>query len=96
MTCMTCSTTAQRWASWEDDPRQAIGREVEWERGGFYRARDDRGERLKDELIAIAELVGNHRAEFDAIVANRQQRREWVAKKELRQPKATPRGRGIL
>lgn len=43
LTCMTCSDAAGRWKSWEDDPRQAIEREITWEWGGGYRA----SERLK-------------------------------------------------
>lgn len=81
LTCMTCSDTARRWGAWEDDPRHALAREIEWERGGFYRPRTGRGERLKDELIAIAELIEAHREEFDALVNAREQRREWLEKK---------------
>ena len=81
MTCMTCSNTATRWATWEDDPRQALDREIQWERGGGYRARNDRGERLKDELMAIAVLVEAHREVFDEIVTSRERRREWLSKK---------------
>ena len=91
MTCMTCSDTAQRWASWEQDPRLAVGREINWETGGFYyRPRTDRGARLKDELLAIAELIENHREEFDALVENNQARREWIEKKAARRPVRRP------
>src|SRR5688572_10825124 len=68
LTCMTCGNTAGRWGSWEDDPRQALAREIAWERGDGYRARNDRGQRLKDELLSIAVLIENHREEFDAII----------------------------
>jgi hypothetical protein len=78
LVCMTCSQTAHRWASWDDDPRKAIGREVEWETS--YRA-SERGERLKDELLAIAALINAHRAEFDQILADADARRQWLAKK---------------
>ena len=81
LTCMTCSDTARRWKTWEEDPRQALEREINWERGGGYRERTDRGERLKDELIAIATLIETHSDEFDTIVTTREQRREWLGKK---------------
>lgn len=92
-TCMTCSDTCKRWASWEDDPRAAIGREVEWERGwSYYRARNDRGGRLKDELLAIAALIEAHREEFDERMDTIQRRRDWLEKKAeaARKPKAPP------
>jgi hypothetical protein len=76
-----------RWASWEQDPRLAVGREINWETGGhYYRPRTDRGARLKDELGAIAELVENHREEFDALIEKEQARREWNEKKAARRP----------
>jgi hypothetical protein len=31
LTCMTCMQTARRWSSWDEDPRQAMHREIEWE-----------------------------------------------------------------
>lgn len=72
VTCMTCATTVRNWATWDDDPRQAIGREVEWER------RDNRrGQQLKDELIAIAALIDAHRDEFDRLMSEQHGRREW-------------------
>ncbi len=96
MTCMTCSDTARRWGSWDEDPRQALAREIQWERGDYLRARSDRGERLKDDLLAIADLVEMHRAEFDAIVTVREQRREWLAKKASVQKRPKPREIGGL
>jgi hypothetical protein len=96
LTCMTCSDTARRWGRWDDDPRLALQREIEWERGGYYysRGRDDRGQRLKDELVAIASLIEAHRDEFDASITASEQRREWLEKKAAmeRKPKA-PRPR---
>ncbi|HET8636927.1 MAG TPA: hypothetical protein VFL96_08755 [Acidobacteriaceae bacterium] len=88
LTCMTCSQTAERWGSWEDDPRMALQREIEWERRGRW-ARDNRGERLKDELLAVAALIDARREEFDAHVSAIEQRREWLKKKEAlnRRPK---------
>ena len=73
-TCMTCAETATRWGTWEADPRKALEREIHWETGW---AREDRGIRLRDELLAIAELIENHRDEFDAHLALTEQRRSW-------------------
>jgi hypothetical protein len=67
--------------TWDHDPRHAMNRELLWEYGGGYRAREDRGERLKDELMAIAELVENHREEFEALVEKERARRDWLDKK---------------
>ena len=92
LTCMTCADTARRWARWSDDPRKAVGREVEWECGGSYWSRTDRGTRLRDELLAIADLVASHREEFDAHIALTQQRRAWNEKKAAatNKPKVAP------
>jgi hypothetical protein len=95
LTCMTCSDTARRWGTWDDDPRLAIHREIEWERGGYsYHARTDRGERLKTELLAIAALVETHRDEFIAFIEQREQQRAWLEKKEaaLRRRRPNPTG----
>lgn len=91
LTCMTCSDTARRWGTWDDDPRLAMHREVEWEGRGRW-SRDDRGQRLKDELIAIAALIEAHREEFDATIKANEQRREWLEKKAAleRRPKPVP------
>lgn len=78
LTCMTCATTAGRWGTWEDDPRRALEREIQWE--AAWR-RGDRGERLRDELLAIAALVEAHRDEFEAHVNETEQRRAWLEKK---------------
>lgn len=82
MTCMTCSDTAKRWGTWEDDPRKALEREIQWEAG--YR-RTGRGVRLRDELHAVAALIEAHREEFDALVSAAEQRREWLEKKAAKQ-----------
>jgi len=95
LTCMTCSDTAQRWGTWDDDPRLAMQREIEWERGSAYwRARTDRGQLLKDELQAIAGVIEAHREEFDAAIAAIIQRREWNEKKaalKQQKPAASPK-----
>lgn len=91
LTCMTCSATVRRWGTWEDDPRLAVGREIEWERGwAYYSTRADRGTRLRDELTAISALIDAHREEFDSAVRGIEQRREWVEKKaaHARKPRA--------
>lgn len=92
MTCMTCSDTARRWGTWDDDPRLALSREIEWERGGAYRARTARGQRLKDELTAIADLIEVHRDEFDAALAGIAGRRDWLEKKAALERRPKPNG----
>lgn len=90
LTCMTCSTTAQRWGSWADDPRAAMQREIEWEGTGRWSYQKGRGDRLKDELLAIAALIDAHRDEFDAHLTATEQRREWLKKKAAMESKAVP------
>src|SRR5690349_10474914 len=58
LTCMTCMNTAKRWGRWADDPRLALQREIEWE---VRWSREQRGQRLKDELLAMAALIEAHR-----------------------------------
>lgn len=79
MTCMTCSDTAQKYGTWDDDPRRAVQREIEWE--CRYRDSERRGVRMRDELLAVAELIEKHREDFDARVQAIGQRREWNEKK---------------
>jgi hypothetical protein len=96
MTCMTCAQTAGNYGTWEDDPRQALHREITWEHGGYWRARTDRGERLKDELLAIAALIAAHRDEFDAHIAETAGRRDWNEKKAaMARPKPAPARNGL-
>jgi hypothetical protein len=92
LTCMTCSNTAKRWKTWEDDPRQALQREIEWESG---RSRETRGERLKDELLAIASLIDAHRDEFEATISEAGKRREWLEKKAAMERKPKPAQRSL-
>ncbi len=88
MTCMTCSDTAGRWGTWDDDPRVAVQREIEWERGSAYwRARTDRGHLLRDELLSIAALIEAHRAEFEETIDTNTKRREWLEKKAAHEQK---------
>jgi hypothetical protein len=94
LTCMTCSDTAKRWGTWDDDPRKALEREIQWE---CQWRRDDRGVRLRDELLAIAALVDLHREEFDAHIAHTEQRRAWNEKKAAVSAKpVAPKIRGGL
>lgn len=81
MTCMTCANTASRWGAWDDDPRQALAREIQWENPYGYRSSNERGWRLYDELLAMASIISEHRAVFDAMVSEAQRRREWNEKK---------------
>lgn len=59
-TCITCWETASRWKPWDEDPVQAMGREC----GPWYR----NTAMLRDELLALAELVRAHPQEFRAIL----------------------------
>lgn len=78
LTCMTCSDTAGRWGTWEKDPRKALEREITWECGW---TRSDRGERLKDELQAIAALIAAHPDEFLQLLTGMDARRQWLERK---------------
>jgi len=46
LTCMTCSNTARRWTDWDEDPRQALEREIQWEGSGRW-AHNGRGMRYR-------------------------------------------------
>jgi hypothetical protein len=77
VTCMTCSQTSERYATWDEDPREAIEREVAWE----SKWRNPRGNQLRDELLAIEALIVAHPAEFNQAIADVQSRREWLERK---------------
>lgn len=95
LTCMTCVETATRWVTWDDDPRQALEREIQWEhRGQWSTGHDSRGKRLLFELRAIAELIGTHRAEFDELVTRLEGLEEWQTTKANRQEQRIRRPRG--
>lgn len=87
-TCMTCAQTAARWGTWDEDPRRSLDREIQWETA--WRS-EDRGVRLRDELIAIAELIANHRDEFDAAISISEQRRAWNQQKKTAAEKPKPK-----
>jgi hypothetical protein len=78
-TCMTCTQTARRWPTWDDDPRQAIDREVNWECAW---RNNGRGQQLKDELLAVAALITAHADEFRSLVTLIEQRRSWLERKK--------------
>jgi hypothetical protein len=80
-TCMTCSQTAERHPPWEEDPRLALKREIEWEAPGSRHGQDRNGVRLRDELLAMASIVSEHREAFLALVNESERRREWLEKK---------------
>lgn len=90
LTCMTCVETARRWGGWDKDPREAMEREITWEARGRY-SRDNDGPRtdLFYELLAIAELVEQHRAEFDETIARTKGLSAWAATKAEVQGKRT-------
>jgi hypothetical protein len=97
LTCMTCSSTASRWGTWEDDPRTALQREIAWEHNGpYWSPRNDRGQLLKDELLAIAALIEAHRQEFDDHIAKSEQQREWLEKKAALKARPTRSTRSLL
>ena len=79
LTCMTCSQTAERWETWEKDPRKALEREITWECAW----RSDRGQRLKDELLAVAALIAAHPDEFRMLLTDAEARRKWLERKTV-------------
>lgn len=64
LTCMTCMNTSRQWATWDEDPRKALGREIDWE----IRWMAKHGNRLRDEMRAIALLIKAHPEEFKELV----------------------------
>lgn len=93
LTCMTCANTAGRWGTWEDDPRRALEREINWECAW---RRTDRGTKLRDELEAIAALIESHRDEFLAHVESIEKRRAWSELKAARAKRKPVRDGSIL
>jgi hypothetical protein len=70
-TCMTCWETASRHSgTWETDPLGVMAREMTrsraWPAG--VRESDPAAVRVRDELLAIEELVSRHPEEFCAIL----------------------------
>lgn len=81
LTCMTCANTAERHRTWDEDPRLALRREIEWECPGYHYNPERNGSRLRDELQAIAALIAAHPEEFQSSVNAIEQRRAWLEKK---------------
>lgn len=77
LTCMTCMQTARRWRSWDDEPREALHREIEWE----GRWATNRGVQLRDELRAIARLIEAHHVEFLTYIRQEQGTVDFVSEK---------------
>jgi len=103
VTCMTCMTTAHRWPTWEEDPRLALQREIEWESvhwNAYHKQvveyAKDRERRLLDELLAVEALIAAHPEEFAKFIQDRDTKRQWLERKaKVSQPKAKPdRGGG--
>lgn len=78
-TCVTCFDTANRWATWEYDPLDAIERAVNSDRrdnsrGGYWRRNGltptdiAPNSPLRADLRAIAILIERHRDEFDRLL----------------------------
>lgn len=84
VTCMTCSDAAKRWPTWEEDPRKALEREIQWECGWRKLAE---GTRLRDELRALASLVAAHHDEYRALI----ERQAW---NEMKAARTAPQPRG--
>ncbi|MDE2096522.1 MAG: hypothetical protein KGL39_04690 [Patescibacteria group bacterium] len=81
LTCMTCADTCRRHTTWDEDPRRAVRREIDWECGGWYGNKDRNGQRLREELLAIAALIERHREEFEAEIEATRRKKEWNEKK---------------
>jgi hypothetical protein len=94
-TCMTCMDTNARYAHWADDPRQAMSREIAWEIC-WGREINDREQRLRDELFAIASLVEAHKDEFDHTLDMLKRRRDWLQRAEAQRRKPRSREPGGL
>lgn len=85
MTCMTCADTAKRWKTWEECPRGAVQREIEWEGIGYYRSfRTDRGTRMLDELRAIALLIERYPEDFARLLHDVRNTIDLKAEREKR------------
>jgi hypothetical protein len=75
VTCMTCSQTSERYATWDEDPREAIEREVNWE-SKWRRPRDTQ---LRDELLAIEAMIAADPETFKRAL-HEQRRGRWTLK----------------
>jgi hypothetical protein len=84
VTCMTCMATARRWPTWNEDPRLALSREIDWE-GPYWRVdgnvQDRNGHQLRDELLAIGDLISAHTEQFQQLLATIDARHRWLERK---------------
>lgn len=88
LTCMTCMQTFERHPTWDEEPRLAIAREVQWEVqwwNAHHGARETNGHRLKDELLALAALAARHPEEFTELLGELDARRQWLERKNKRE-----------
>lgn len=83
LTCMTCMQTARRWTAWDQDPRQAIEREIQWEGRGLYN-NNERGTLLRDELKAIEMLIKAHAHQFSQLMKSVQGTVDFLEEKRKR------------
>lgn len=60
--CMTCASNADRWDTWENNPRGRLAREIGYE--GITKVDPI----IEHEIRAFALLIEAHRDEFDALV----------------------------
>lgn len=72
-TCITCAQTASRYKPWEQDPVDAVRREVY----GMRR----REERFKHELWALAALAAAHPEQFQAFLSGLEQTADLAARR---------------
>jgi hypothetical protein len=64
-TCMTCMGNSEEWATWNQDPVQAVTRETY---GTRMRPTSGPDDLFRRELLALGELVSRHRTEFEVIL----------------------------
>lgn len=68
--CVTCLHTAERHATWSENPMQAMIRECEGSgMGGWRVGSEDRFHQIRNELLAIEALIAAHPDEFAELVA---------------------------
>lgn len=77
--CVTCYECCRRWEPWQVDPVSAMHRETN--------PVGSRAGAIKDELLALADLVANHQEEYESLLHSRkdtvdfrQARRERAAR----------------
>ncbi len=73
LTCMTCVNTARRWKTWEENPMDAVSREIQWENPRLR----NRSHKMKNDLIAIELIINAHKEEFEKYL----ERQKWLERK---------------